>query len=284
VDLRRPVRRASLGVRTATVAIVAPAARRFDRLDGSMAASTPNILFVVFDAARYENFSINGYARRTTPNLERYASRLAIYDRCISAAMWTLPSTAGLFTGTYPSRHRLVIDGDQLGPEFRTLPELLRDRGYFTAKITGVVPYVTAFSGLNRGFEHEFEPAARGPRRWWRRYQRRKAAERGHERREGLDLGLGLEAEMAGAGRPSMKKRLRYWATGLWDVGARGCVDHALELWNSTDRPKFFYLHWQETHADYRPPHRYRRRFLPDRLRRYDLSSICQRPNPHDVG
>ena len=78
-----------------------------------MSAPRPDILFVVLDAARAENFSIYGHHRPTTPQLERWAPELAFYDRCISAATWTLPSTASLFTGTYNSTHRLVMDGEE---------------------------------------------------------------------------------------------------------------------------------------------------------------------------
>ena len=119
----------------------------------------------MLDAARAENFSVYGYDRPTTPNLERLAGGLALYDQCISTATWTLPSTAGLFTGTYASTHRLVIDGDRLDDSYDSLPELLTREGYRTAKVMGDVPYVSEFSGMERGFEENFEP----PPPTWRR-------------------------------------------------------------------------------------------------------------------
>ncbi len=245
----------------------------------------PNILIIVFDAARAENFSLCGYERPTTPALERHAARLAVYRQCVSSAIWTLPSTTGLFTGTYPSTHRLVVDGERLSRRFTTLAEMLSAENYVTAKITGHVPYVSDFSGLDRGFAHVMEPPPNPLRARWRAIKQRLARREGRQRQEGVDLGLDLKAEADDAQRRSLRNRLRYWMTGFADVGAAACMDHLRRFWQQhEDRPRFAYLHLQETHAEYRPPHRYRRRFLPEALKRHDLATINQRPNPHDVG
>lgn len=250
-----------------------------------MTDQRPNILIIVLDAARAENFSIYGYDLPTTPNLERFAERFAVYRNCISAAIWTLPSTTGLFTGTYPSTHQLEIDGERLSRRFTTLAERLSELGYATAKVTGLVPYVSDFSGLDRGFSRCFEPPPNAMRAAWRRLQRRAARRGGRERREGIDAGLDIKAEADTARRRTLKHRFRYWLTGFSDAGAAACMDHARELWRRfEDRPRFIYMHLQETHAEYRPPHRFRRRFLPDALRYRNVAAVNQRPNPHDLG
>ena len=245
----------------------------------------PNILIIVFDAARAENFSLYGYGRPTTPNLQRYAAQMAVYRQCISAAIWTLPSTAGLFTGTYPSTHRLVIDGERLSRRFITLAERLAQENYATAKITGHVPYVSDFSGLDRGFAHILEPAPNPLRARWRAMKHGLARRQGQQRREGVDLGLDIRTEADESRRRSMRNRVRYWMTGFTDAGAGACFDHLRTFWNQQeDRPKFAYMHLEETHAEYRPPHRYRKQFLPESLKHRNLAAINQRPNPHDVG
>jgi len=245
----------------------------------------PNILIIVFDAARAENFSLYGYDRPTTPHLERHAAQMAIYRQCISAAIWTLPSTAGLFTGTYPSTHRLVVDGERLSRRFTTLAEMLSQQNYATAKITGHVPYVSDFTGLDRGFAHVLEPPPNPLRARWRAIKHGLARRQGQQRREGVDLGLDIKTEADESRRRSMRNRLRYWMTGFTDAGAAACFDHVRAFWNSNEaRPRFAYMHLEETHAEYRPPHRCRKRFLPDSLKRRNLAAINQRPNPHDVG
>ncbi|MFG0331070.1 MAG: sulfatase [Phycisphaerales bacterium] len=240
---------------------------------------------IVMDAVRAENLSIYGYGKPTTPNLERHADRFAIYENAITAAPWTLPSTTSLFTGTYSSTHRLVIDGDRLSGRFTTLAELLKDDGYRTAKVTGTVPYVSDFSGLDRGFGHAFEPPPPAVRRWWRTLKRRRVADRPNAMREGLDLGLDLEEEHTVTAGNGLTARARYWMTGLMDVGADQCLREARRIWKEPgEEPRFIYVHLQETHAPYRPPHRFRRRFIRPELHRRNFGAINQRPNPHDVG
>lgn len=202
--------------------------------------------------------------------------------------MWTLPSTTSLFTGLYPSEHRLVIDGDRLSPAFRSLPEILKKAGYYTAKVTGQVPYVSDFSGLHRGFDHQYEPPPNWARRMWRSYKRRRSSAAGAVRHEGLDLGLDLAAEARMHANGGFKHRAQYWLSGCFDSGAAACFAETRRLIHDTDpvagRPLFCYMHLQETHAEYRPPHRYRTRFVPPELRKWNFATINQRPNPHDVG
>ncbi len=258
-----------------------------------MTAPRPDILFVVLDAARAENFSVYGYERPTTPNLERLSGGLALYDNCVSAATWTLPSTASLFTGTYNSQHRLVIDGDRLSKDLVSLPELLKGAGYTTSKVTGVVPYVSDFSGLDRGFDLNWEAP---PPKWRQLFGRVRGAgapaqaqadavSEGEPDLDRIDHDLSLEAEAQLQARATTRGKLSFWASGFYDDGGSACFDRVRELWRQeTDKPRFCYMHLQETHGEYRPPHRFRKRFVPKELRGKSFASINQRPNPHAVG
>ena len=255
-----------------------------------MSSPRPDILFIVLDAARAENFSVYGHDQPTTPNLERLADGLAFYERCISTATWTLPSTASLFTGTYASTHRLVIDGDRLADSYASLPEVLAGEGYRTAKVMGDVPYVSEFSGMERGFAENFE----APPPAWRRMLsalRPGAPAPAAEDGDGpadlarIDHDLDLEAEARLHERARLRARLSYWLTGWHDDGAASCFDRVRAIWReSDDRPRFVYAHLMETHGEYRPPHRYRTRFVPRELRKRNFAAINQRPNPHAVG
>jgi arylsulfatase A-like enzyme len=75
---------------------------RRPRAEGSL----PNILIILFDAMSAFNLSLYGYPRKTCPNLERFASRATVYHNHHSAGNFTTPSTASLFTSTYPWTHR----------------------------------------------------------------------------------------------------------------------------------------------------------------------------------
>ncbi|HET6847018.1 MAG TPA: sulfatase-like hydrolase/transferase [Anaerolineales bacterium] len=65
-----------------------------------------NVLVVVFDAFSGLNVSVNGYARDTTPNLRRLASRAIVYHNHYAGSNFTTPGTASLLTGTLPWTHR----------------------------------------------------------------------------------------------------------------------------------------------------------------------------------
>jgi|GEM_PF-909498 len=261
-----------------------------------MSDRQPDILFVLLDAARAENFSVYGYPKPTTPHLERLASQLAFYESCVSAATWTLPSTASLFTGTYPSTHRLVIDGDRLGAHFASLPEILQRRGYATHKVTGLVPYVSDFSGLDRGFDTSWEAPPPTWRVWLDRIRRKRPlpSEPGQEAAVAdapdlarIDHGLSLEEEARAhlEARGTLRGRLSFLLSGFYDDGGGACLRRAGELLaGETERPKFVYVHLQETHGEYRPPRRFRKRFIPRELHGKNWAAVNQRPNLHAVG
>ena len=113
----------------------------------------PNVLLLILDTVRSLNLSAYGYARPTTPALERLAARGVAFDRAIAPSSWTLPSHATLFTGRLP--HELSVAWDRpLDRAHPTLAESFRDAGYLTAGFVGNLVYVTDESGLDRGFTH----------------------------------------------------------------------------------------------------------------------------------
>lgn len=67
-----------------------------------------NVLVVVFDAFSGLNTSMSGYARDTTPNLNRLASRAIVYHNHYAGSNFTTPGTASLLTGTLPWTHRAL--------------------------------------------------------------------------------------------------------------------------------------------------------------------------------
>jgi arylsulfatase A-like enzyme len=70
----------------------------------------PNVLILLFDAMSVQNLSVYGYARPTTPNLERFAQRATVYHSHFSGGNFTSPGTASMLTGLYPWHHRALSD------------------------------------------------------------------------------------------------------------------------------------------------------------------------------
>ena len=114
-------------------------------------ANAPNVLLITLDTVRAPNLSLYGYSRSTTPQLEQFAKTGVVFERALSAAPWTLPSHASMFTGRWP--HELSADySTPLDATYPTLAEFLRARGYVTAGFVANYAYCGYETGLNRGF------------------------------------------------------------------------------------------------------------------------------------
>jgi len=113
----------------------------------------PNVLLLILDTVRAADLSLYGYARRTTPELERFAERGTVFELAFAPSSWTTPSHASIFTGRWAleldvtTRHGLSL-------RWPTLAEALRARGYATAGFVANADYAGWESGLSRGFEH----------------------------------------------------------------------------------------------------------------------------------
>jgi arylsulfatase A-like enzyme len=117
------------------------------------AQGAPNVLLLILDTVRAANLSLYGFARRTSPELEHFAQGGTTFERAFSAASWTTPSHAAMFTGQWPANLN-VTWRDPLGSRWPTLAEVLRAHGYATAGFVANELYAGWTSGLMRGFEH----------------------------------------------------------------------------------------------------------------------------------
>jgi arylsulfatase A-like enzyme len=116
-------------------------------------AGAPNVLLIVLDTVRADHLSLHGYPRETSPVLTRLARRGVVFDEARSAAPWTLPSHASLFTGRWP--HELGVSEQRaLDDTYPTLAEFLATRGYATAGFIGNTYFCNSWYGLGRGFAH----------------------------------------------------------------------------------------------------------------------------------
>ena len=126
------------------------------------AEGRPSVIVVSLDTMRADALG------EDTPRLTALAAEGALFTRAISAAPWTLPSHASIFTSRLPFDHGLCFPRHKLREPLVTLAEALRDAGYRTAGFTGDA-YVDATYGFDQGFErydavHEDEDVALGPR------------------------------------------------------------------------------------------------------------------------
>ena len=129
---------------------VAPAPNEGMR-DGALDHRNRNVVLIVLDAASVRRFGCYGYHRPTTPVLDRLASGGLLFSRAYTNAVYTLASTATLFTGQLPARHRILQHRNKLPRESKTLAEVLEVSGYETASFLANGNASGAF-GLTQGF------------------------------------------------------------------------------------------------------------------------------------
>jgi arylsulfatase A-like enzyme len=92
-----------------------------------------NILLVTIDTLRADHLSAYGYARPTSPAIDRLAAEGVRFEQ--AAVQWpkTGPSFASLFTATYPKDNGIVRKvGIPIPCRFRMLAEELQAQGYAT--------------------------------------------------------------------------------------------------------------------------------------------------------
>jgi arylsulfatase A-like enzyme len=116
----------------------------------------PPIILLLLDSAGANRFSLYGYERPTTPQLERLAPEATVYRYCFVPGTWTIPSHNSLLTGLYPQEHGCNTSFDRLSPEMLTLPEILQEQGYRTLAISSNL-IVSRETGLDRGFQEFYE-------------------------------------------------------------------------------------------------------------------------------
>jgi len=125
--------------------------------DSVKANGKPDIILISMDTVRADHTSVYGYDRDTTPNLRRFAAESTLYRNAISAANWTAPSHASIFTGMYTLRHgvRFDLPNKRLGklPDaVPTLTEMLARQGYRTAGVVANYAFLADSLGFSRGF------------------------------------------------------------------------------------------------------------------------------------
>jgi len=125
-----------------------------ERLDGQ-----PNLLLISLDTLRADHLGAYGYARDTSPFIDReLAAAGTVFEQSFSAATTTGPSHMTMFTGLAPTVHGVYGSSyfSGLSDGIPTLAEVLRLQGFETAAVTenGAMG---AYRGFNRGFVSYYE-------------------------------------------------------------------------------------------------------------------------------
>lgn len=117
----------------------------------------PDVVVVVWHAARFDRTTLADPALPTTPFLASLAADGTAYTRALTAAPWALPATASLLTGLPPSLHGVEAAGDRLDDRFATLPEVMAAHGWDTFAWTGN-PHINPESNVLQGMQTVHAP------------------------------------------------------------------------------------------------------------------------------
>jgi arylsulfatase A-like enzyme len=112
----------------------------------------PNILILMLDTTRAQNFSCYGYDRSTTPHIDAIAEEGVVFEQAIAPGCWSLPSQVSLLSGMFPIKHGAHELRLRYDHPYPLLPEILRPTGYRTV---GISPnsWMSDEFGVTHGFD-----------------------------------------------------------------------------------------------------------------------------------
>ena len=101
----------------------------------SDATQRPNIIVVLVDDMRWDEYGAAGHNYIQTPNIDRLAREGASFKNAFATTPLCSPSRASFLTGQYPHTNGIVDnqEHDELSHELETFPKLLQAGGYETA-------------------------------------------------------------------------------------------------------------------------------------------------------
>ena len=221
----------------------------------------PNIILIVVDTLRRD--AIQPYNKRSkTPNINNLSKDSNVLKNAISPSPWTLPSHASLFTGLYPTEHKVrnLPDMD-ISTNFFKMRELLREnksillaeelrkRGYNTVAAVAN-PILSPESGFDEGFDVYMQINYAGVNDRYKIDEVRK-------RYGNLELGI-LPRILLDGNVSYLADVLKYFY-GTWDnykrsgqpliKGGTSILD--LILNSSFEQPFFLFLNLMEMHEPY---------------------------------
>ncbi len=115
----------------------------------------PDVVLIVIDALRPDHMSSYGYAKNTTPAIDRLAREATLFKQAVVVFPRTTPSAVSIMTGLYPHTHgtrSLYVTGDMYEtPGNNNLAEILLNENYRTAAFLDQ-RLLHPNSGLQQGF------------------------------------------------------------------------------------------------------------------------------------
>ncbi|MEO7795890.1 MAG: sulfatase [Thermoanaerobaculia bacterium] len=115
-------------------------------------APRPNLILYVIDTLRADHLGCYGYARPTSPRIDRFAAESILFRHGRAQSSWTKPAVASILTGLYPVAHGAQLRSQRIHESVETLSERLQAQGYETALFT-TNANISARFGFGQGWD-----------------------------------------------------------------------------------------------------------------------------------
>lgn len=117
-----------------------------------------NLIIISMTNLRADHIGAYGYEKNTTPNIDKLAEKSIIFENAFSHSSWTLPAGMSLFTSLYPYVHGVMnrYSNESLDIGIKSLVDVLKENGYYTASFTGGFDYWQEYGLINRFHESYF--------------------------------------------------------------------------------------------------------------------------------
>ncbi len=132
--MKRALGRLGPGLLIAAPALACPAGAQGELEAQATDRARPNVIVIVVDDLRFDEFGAGGHPYLETPNIDRLAVEGAMFLDAFHAVPLCSPNRASLLTGQYPSRHGIIdnVARDRASHRLSTFPGAMQAAGYET--------------------------------------------------------------------------------------------------------------------------------------------------------
>ena len=133
------------------------------------AQGPPNVIIITIDTLRADRLSAYGYAKNTSPNIDKLLARGVRFDQHRTVEPLTGPALTSMLTSYDPHEHGASRNGLRIYPDLPSLGTILAARGYRTAAFVGNWTLKDEISGLGSHFQEYHAVLTR--KRWFGFYK-----------------------------------------------------------------------------------------------------------------
>ena len=151
----KPVMARLLAVAVVAVGAATTACRRADPHEPG-AVARPNLVLITIDTLRADHVGAYGYARDTSPEMDRLAGEGILFEQAQVQWPKTNPSMASMMSSTYCMTNGVREYGAPIDPKLMTLAQIMDRAGYYCASFVANA-HLGRFFNFDRGFDEVHE-------------------------------------------------------------------------------------------------------------------------------